>query len=313
MSEDLRYYPLISIVTPVFNQVDYIEDTILSVLNQNYPSLEYIIIDGGSTDGTVDIIKKYSDKLAYWVSEPDGGMYYAIEKGFSKSHGEIMAWINADDMYHRKSLFSVAEIFTTFPQVNWITGPWSSFDKQGRLLDCCKSRPFTRFDILMGDYKWIQQESTFWRRSLWDKVFNVDEKSMKGRISDYKYGGDFFLWSCFFSVDKLYVTTALIGGFRIRKGDQLSSMHYDEYVDEAESIIKLQSVSEEEQEIIDKYRRLKKLYYKLVQFKVPGAIRLLIRFRRNHFKEVPTIRYDFAEGHFKLVDNPHYPYLDSVF
>lgn len=86
--------PKISIVTPVYNQVGLIESTITSVLSQNYPNLEYIIIDGGSTDGTVDIIKKYENQLAYWCSEPDKGMYDAIRKGFEKSTGDIMAWIS---------------------------------------------------------------------------------------------------------------------------------------------------------------------------------------------------------------------------
>ena len=99
-------YPKISIVTPNYNGVKYLEQTIVSVLNQNYPNLEYIIIDGGSTDGSVEIIKKYESKLSYWVSEPDMGLYHAIQKGFEKSTGEIMAWINSDDMYVKGS-FSI--------------------------------------------------------------------------------------------------------------------------------------------------------------------------------------------------------------
>ena len=95
----MKNLPKISIVTPSFNQAQFIEETILSVLNQNYPNLEYIIIDGGSTDGSVDIIKKYADKIAYWVSEKDSGMYDAINKGFGKSTGEILAWINSDDIF----------------------------------------------------------------------------------------------------------------------------------------------------------------------------------------------------------------------
>ena len=83
-------YPKISIVTPVFNQVQYLEQTILSIITQDYPNLEYIIIDGGSTDGTVDLIRKYEAHLTYWVSEPDNGMYHAIQKGFEHSTGEIM-------------------------------------------------------------------------------------------------------------------------------------------------------------------------------------------------------------------------------
>ena len=97
-------FPKITIVTPSFNQGQYLEETILSVINQNYPNLEYIIIDGGSSDNSVEIIKKYEKHLAYWVSESDEGVCYAIQKGFQKSTGDLMAWINSDDMFHKKSI-----------------------------------------------------------------------------------------------------------------------------------------------------------------------------------------------------------------
>ena len=94
-----RLSPTISIVTPSYNQAQFIEDTIQSVLGQGYPNLEYVVIDGGSTDGSVDIIRRYAERLKYWTSERDGGQYDAINRGFAHTTGEIMAWLNSDDKY----------------------------------------------------------------------------------------------------------------------------------------------------------------------------------------------------------------------
>ena len=104
-------YPKISIVTPVFNQVDYIETTIQSVLNQNYPNLEYIVVDGGSTDGTIDIIKKYGSQITKWISEPDQGLYYAMNKGLRLCSGDIVGILNSDDIYYPDTLSIVNTYF----------------------------------------------------------------------------------------------------------------------------------------------------------------------------------------------------------
>lgn len=301
---ELNYYPKISIVTPVFNQARYLEQTILSVISQNYPNLEYVIIDGGSTDGTVEIIKKYAPQLSYWVSEPDNGMYDAIEKGFSKCTGEIMAWINSDDMYHRNSLFTVAEIFLTFPNVNWITGASTTYDKRGQTLSVGKSRPFTKYDILCGDYMWIQQESTTWRREIWDEYLRLKN----GRMSNYKYAGDFFLWSRFFQIDHLYVTSALIGGFRIR-GGQLTNCHLADYISEAESIIDTFPITEKDAQIINHYKYLKRICRRLKKIKIIDSTRILKRYRRKYFDEVPLIEYNYSNDKFSFENNPHHPYF----
>jgi len=212
-------YPKISIVTPSFNQATFLEPTIQSVLNQNYPNLEYIIIDGGSTDGSVNIIKKYEKYLHFWCSEPDNGQYDAINKGFAHSTGEIMAWLNSDDMYYPWTLKTVGSIMSQFPQVEWLTtlnpGFWSY---GGFCLGFGSIKGYSRDAFLEGAYlpplgkaiSWIQQESTFWRRSLWEKVG-------KHIRTEYTLAGDFDLWMRFYTAtENLFGTSSPLGGFRFQ-------------------------------------------------------------------------------------------------
>ncbi len=279
-------YPKISIVTPNYNQAKYLEETILSVLSQGYPNLEYIIIDGGSTDGSVDIIKKYEDRLTYWESVPDKGMYDAIQKGFAKSTGEIMAWINSDDMYQSKSFFTVAEIFSSFDQVNWLLGFPSVYDAQSRIVECPHTmRQWSKYDVYIGQYRWIQQESVFWRRSLWDKAGAKIDISLK-------YAGDFELWNRFFRFDQLYVTTAILSGFRMRDDMQLSMSQKDAYDKEIQSVLSANVYSKEELSILKKYDKYRSYYLFLSRFKIFNAKLLLDKFKFDNFKYPPVIYFD---------------------
>jgi glycosyltransferase involved in cell wall biosynthesis len=218
----------ISIVTPVFNGAKYLEQTIQSVLLQDYESIEYIIIDGGSTDGTLEIIKKYESKLAYWISEPDNSMYEAVQKGFDVASGDILAWINSDDLIFPNSLNVVADIFSDLQEVEWITGIPSIINKKN---ECVKVGPYldwSRERFIAGDFRWIQQESTFFRRSLWTKsgaTFNLD----------HKLAADFELWCRFFKSAKLYSVNTIFSGFRLH-GDQVSVKNLPEYEIDAKII-----------------------------------------------------------------------------
>jgi glycosyltransferase involved in cell wall biosynthesis len=275
LSKDI--WPKISIITPSFNQGNYIEETIISVLSQNYPNLEYIIIDGGSTDNTVDIIKRYEKQLSLWISEPDKGMYFALQKGFEKSSGEIMAWINSDDKYHPGALSIIAEIFTTFNEVNWLMGNPSSFDEKGRTISVDNCREWSKYDIYTYDYKFLQQESIFWRRTLWEKAGNKIDTTVK-------YASDFELWLRFFRYEKLYVTQALIGGFRLRQKHQVSMDYRDQYINEIELLIKKEALSDTDKKIVARYNKIRKFVKIVSSLKFIKTNWLLFRFRRRYFR-----------------------------
>lgn len=123
--------PRITVVTPSFNQAAYLEETILSVLNQNYPRLEYMVMDGGSQDGSVEIIQKYADRLVYWVSEPDRGQAHAIKKGFARATGELLAWLNSDDLYEPGALWKIGRAYAANPG-KIIAGNVKNFYPDGR-------------------------------------------------------------------------------------------------------------------------------------------------------------------------------------
>lgn len=238
MNPDVKF-PKISIVTPSYNQGHFIEETILSVLNQNYPDLEYVIIDGASTDNTCDVIHKYKHHLTYWVSEPDSGMYEAINKGFAHTTGEIMAWINSDDKYTPWAFLVVGEIFATLPEVEWITTCFPvTWGPAGQVITSYVPG-YTRHGFFNGENlairhgypaKFIQQESTFWRRSLWDRVGGYIDTS-------YTLAGDFELWARFYKDAELIGVHSPIGGFRVHP-DQQTAYAMDIYTEQGKRALR---------------------------------------------------------------------------
>lgn len=253
-------YLKISIITPVYNQVNYIEFAIQSVLGQNYPNLEYIIVDGGSSDGTLEIIKKYESQITKCISESDSGMYDALNKGFALSTGEIMGWINSDDVLCEGALQRINSIFNDVSHVSWIQGMHSLIDLNGQLTSIRKSKKFSLLQFLNNDYKWIQQESTFWRRSLWEKAGGKMDTSLK-------LAGDFELWFRFFQHERLYNCSVPVGAWRKREG-QLSAMHNDKYLEEVEHTIKAYITSTEQKKKIKKINALNSYIAILKKFKV---------------------------------------------
>ena len=154
---------LVSIITPSFNQAAYLEQTILSVLQQDHPRIEYIVIDGASTDTSVDIIRKYESKLSYWVSEKDNGQAEAINKGFARATGEIVAWLNSDDYYLTSAVSSAVKIFEENPNVVLVYGNMLAVDEHGATFNTLNYKQLTLEDLLC--FKIIGQPAVFMRSS----------------------------------------------------------------------------------------------------------------------------------------------------
>jgi glycosyltransferase involved in cell wall biosynthesis len=181
-------YPRISIVTCSLNQSRFIEDAIRSVLAQDYPALEYIIVDGGSTDGTLEIIQRYQRHLAWWVSEEDKGQTDALVKGFRRSTGEVMGWLCSDDLLLPGTLKTVAEFFSREKDVAALFGDAVWIDDHDRIVGYKKEISFHRF-IWLWSYNYLPQPSTFWRRGIYEQVGGLD------RSYDLALDGD--LWERF--------------------------------------------------------------------------------------------------------------------
>ncbi len=165
--------PLVSIVTPSFNQARYLEAAIRSVLSQNYPRLEYIIVDGGSTDGSQEIIRKYSDKLAWWVSEKDKGQTEALNKGFARAKGDILAWLNSDDMYLPGAVTSAVKFFQDQSQPGLVYGDANFINESGQLIGKFHAAQ-TNLHLLRQGYVHIPQQASFFRGELWRSVGPLD-------------------------------------------------------------------------------------------------------------------------------------------
>ncbi|MCQ2370487.1 MAG: glycosyltransferase [Akkermansia sp.] len=212
---------MVSIVTPTYNSEEFLEECILSIKGQRRQNFEHIIVDGCSTDGTLDIIRKYEGTYPMrWISEKDGGMYEAIAKGFRMAKGDIFAWLNSDDMYMPWATYAMERICKT-GRVQWCTGIPAHYNAAGMQYVPYFSIPLYAWPLLKkGWYDgqrlgWIQQESSFWTRQLYESAGGLD--------TGLKYAGDYDLWCRFAQFAPLYSTNVVVGGFRKHKGQKSSA------------------------------------------------------------------------------------------
>jgi glycosyltransferase involved in cell wall biosynthesis len=177
--------PTISIITPSFNQARYLPKTIESVLTQDYPNMEYILMDGGSTDGSLEIIQNYADRLAYWESNPDRGQTDAINKGFARATGKYLAWLNSDDVYKPGAISEAVDFLENHPEAAMVYGDCTFIDAQDREIG---RFPAAQTDVhrLRRGYVHIPQQASFFRADLWRKVGPLD-------LSFY-FAMDYDLW-----------------------------------------------------------------------------------------------------------------------
>jgi glycosyltransferase involved in cell wall biosynthesis len=198
--------PLVTIVTPSFNQIEFLEETICSVLAQSYPRLEYLIVDGGSTDGSLEIIQKYAQRLAWWVSEPDRGQTDAINKGFARAQGDILAWLNSDDTYLPHAVAEAVAYLQTHPEVGMVYGDANLVDNTGQVIGRFPARQ-TDYRRLRGGYVHIPQQAAFFRASLWRQVGPLDPT--------FFFAMDYDLWVRLAKVSALHYTPRLWANFRL--------------------------------------------------------------------------------------------------
>lgn len=263
-------YPKISIVTPSYNQGKYLEETILSVIDQDYPNIEYIIIDGGSNDDSIEVIKKYEDKLFYWVSEPDKGQTHAINKGLKKCTGDILCYLNSDDLFLPGTLKFIAHLFETNKDIDCFYGCTIMVDQNRNQLLHRHDNKFD-FSILLYGINYLQQPSTFWRKSVTDQIGFFD--------STLHYNMDFEYW-----------IRMAVHGFNLKYVDRFLS-EYRLHLN-SKSVLNSDMIYQERTAIRRKYSKIP--FYKQIDFIVYPILNGILRIKRQVIKI-------FYHGYFEVI------------
>lgn len=217
----------ITIITPNLNGGRFLEACIVSIQNQQYPNLKHVVIDGGSTDNSIEILKNTC--TSYEVVKGLNN-YEAIDYGFKKYPSEIQAWLNSDDLYRDGAINTVMNAFEKFPEISWLTGTPSISNDLGviRIWDAHVFPSISKYTWTLSSNIFIQQESTFWRQKLYEEVGGISK--------DYRYANDYDLWSEFFKKELLYSIPQILASFRMHSPAQLSVSNRRNYVSEVKRI-----------------------------------------------------------------------------
>lgn len=201
--------PLVSIVTPSYNQAAYLEETLRSVLEQDYPRIEYLVVDGGSQDGSVEILQRYAHRLAWWVSEPDRGQTDALNKGFARAQGEILAWLNSDDTYLPGAISAAVRYLQEHPAAGMVYGDANLINERGEVIGKFPARP-TDYRRLRRGYVHIPQQAAFFRAALWRQVGPLDPT--------FYFAMDYDLWVRLAKISELHYVPQRWANFRLHGG-----------------------------------------------------------------------------------------------
>ena len=208
-------WPGICVVTPSLNQAGFLEATIRSVLLQGYPALEYILVDAGSTDGSLETIRRYAPHLTAWTSEADRGQSDGINKGIRAGRAEIVAWLNSDDLYEPHALASIAAEFSQHPELVLVYGDCLNIDPQGQVFSVSRSRPYQRDQLIRHWPNYIPQPAAFFRRSAFEEVGGLD--------TSLHYAMDYDLWIRLGAVGRALYLPQALARFRVHPTSKTSA------------------------------------------------------------------------------------------
>lgn len=225
----------ISIITPSYNQGHFIGETIQSIMDQNYQNIEYLIIDGGSTDNTIDVIKEYESKYPgkiNWVSEKDRGQTHAINKGFAKATGDVICWLNSDDYFAKGIISEVMDIFNNQEDVKWISGDYRIIDADGNPIQSFVMSYKKLLRILPKKFalsivNYINQPSTFWRKSVIEEIGELKE--------ELKYTMDYDFWLRIIHKYPPYILQRIVSYFRIHGDSKGGALYKNQFQEEIET------------------------------------------------------------------------------